>query len=221
MFFYSYSSGKRSATAAALPFATENVPPSDQPLASDGGSDGSDNDDIVDDDPNDDNDEELTAGTSTATAGSSSKRARTVLPRKASNMLKTWLFTHFRQPYPAGEERQQLAENSGLKPSQLKRWFTNARRRLLPSKEANWRRTVQKELSRVVKATDASSVRLREALQKYLEEVDQDLAAGTWPPPALQKTAAPVVGQACERPVGLGESALTGHIADADQVLRG
>lgn len=80
----------------------------------------------------------------------STKVKRGVLPRKATAVLRFWLFQHLVHPYPTEEEKRQLAtqtkltllqvtltrvrlceRNHLLKSTQVNNWFINARRRIL------------------------------------------------------------------------------------------
>jgi len=49
-----------------------------------------------------------------------------------ADILKAWLVAHQDRPYPNDAEKQSLASSTGLTVEQIKYWFINARRRLLP-----------------------------------------------------------------------------------------
>ncbi|XP_057374948.1 homeobox protein PKNOX2-like [Daphnia carinata] len=61
----------------------------------------------------------------------STKVKRGVLPRKATAVLRSWLFQHLVHPYPTEEEKRQLATQTKLTLLQVNNWFINARRRIL------------------------------------------------------------------------------------------
>ncbi len=46
-------------------------------------------------------------------------------------MLKDYLLAHFEDPYPTSEEKQRLAEETGLTVGQVNNWFVNTRERLI------------------------------------------------------------------------------------------
>lgn len=58
-------------------------------------------------------------------------RRRGVLPKEATNLLRTWLFQHLVHPYPTEDEKRQLAVQTNLTILQVNNWFINARRRIL------------------------------------------------------------------------------------------
>jgi hypothetical protein len=47
-----------------------------------------------------------------------------------------WLREHRNNPYPSEEEKELLLQQTEMTANQLKYWFTNARRRILPKLEA-------------------------------------------------------------------------------------
>ncbi|VUC22103.1 unnamed protein product [Clonostachys rosea] len=49
--------------------------------------------------------------------------------RESVRILKTWLTTHNRHPYPSDEEKEMLQRNTGLSKTQITNWLANARRR--------------------------------------------------------------------------------------------
>ena len=49
-----------------------------------------------------------------ANANPSTKVKRGVLPRKATTVLRSWLFQHLVHPYPTEEEKRQLASQTKL-----------------------------------------------------------------------------------------------------------
>ena len=49
--------------------------------------------------------------------------------RESLRVLKTWLNTHNRHPFPSDEEKEMLQRQTGLSKMQITNWFANARRR--------------------------------------------------------------------------------------------
>ncbi|KAI0597484.1 hypothetical protein F4775DRAFT_255467 [Biscogniauxia sp. FL1348] len=49
--------------------------------------------------------------------------------RESVKVLKTWLVTHSRHPYPTDEEKENLQKITGLNKTQITNWLANARRR--------------------------------------------------------------------------------------------
>lgn len=49
--------------------------------------------------------------------------------RESVRILKTWLSTHNRHPYPSDEEKEMLQRQTGLNKTQITNWLANARRR--------------------------------------------------------------------------------------------
>lgn len=49
--------------------------------------------------------------------------------RESVRILKTWLSTHNRHPYPTDEEKELLQRQTGLNKTQITNWLANARRR--------------------------------------------------------------------------------------------
>ncbi|XP_064832154.1 homeobox protein PKNOX1-like isoform X4 [Oncorhynchus masou masou] len=62
---------------------------------------------------------------------SSSKNKRGVLPKQATNVMRSWLFQHIGHPYPTEDEKKQIATQTNLSLLQVNNWFINARRRIL------------------------------------------------------------------------------------------
>lgn len=62
---------------------------------------------------------------------SSSKNKRGVLPKHATNVMRSWLFQHIGHPYPTEDEKKQIASQTNLTLLQVNNWFINARRRIL------------------------------------------------------------------------------------------
>ncbi|XP_043928170.1 homeobox protein PKNOX1 isoform X2 [Protopterus annectens] len=61
----------------------------------------------------------------------SSKNKRGVLPKHATNVMRSWLFQHLGHPYPTEDEKKQIATQTNLTLLQVNNWFINARRRIL------------------------------------------------------------------------------------------
>ncbi|KAK8230789.1 hypothetical protein HDK90DRAFT_535652 [Phyllosticta capitalensis] len=57
------------------------------------------------------------------------RKRRGNLPKDATNQLKRWFAMHGDSPYPSEEEKQHLAQQTGLGMNQISNWFINARRR--------------------------------------------------------------------------------------------
>ncbi|KAJ8368324.1 hypothetical protein SKAU_G00083520 [Synaphobranchus kaupii] len=60
-----------------------------------------------------------------------SKNKRGVLPKQATNIMRSWLFQHLMHPYPTEDEKRQIAGQTNLTLLQVNNWFINARRRIL------------------------------------------------------------------------------------------
>ncbi|XP_071958767.1 homeobox protein PKNOX2-like [Antedon mediterranea] len=59
------------------------------------------------------------------------KNKRGVLPKHATNVMRSWLFQHIVHPYPTEDEKRQIAQQTNLTLLQVNNWFINARRRIL------------------------------------------------------------------------------------------
>lgn len=59
------------------------------------------------------------------------KNKRGVLPKSATQIMKSWLFQHIVHPYPTEDEKRQIAGQTNLTLLQVNNWFINARRRIL------------------------------------------------------------------------------------------
>lgn len=59
------------------------------------------------------------------------KNKRGVLPKSATQIMKSWLFQHIVHPYPTEDEKRQIASQTNLTLLQVNNWFINARRRIL------------------------------------------------------------------------------------------
>ncbi|CAH8461841.1 unnamed protein product [Schistosoma turkestanicum] len=59
------------------------------------------------------------------------KQKRGVLPKRATQIMKQWLFQHLVHPYPTEDEKRQIASQTNLTLLQVNNWFINARRRIL------------------------------------------------------------------------------------------
>ncbi|CAG5120034.1 unnamed protein product, partial [Candidula unifasciata] len=67
-----------------------------------------------------------------------SKQKRGILPKQATQIMKSWLFQHIVHPYPTEDEKRQIAAQTNLTLLQVNNWFINARRRILqPMLEAS------------------------------------------------------------------------------------
>ena len=61
------------------------------------------------------------------------KNESRVFDREAKRVLRRWLFDHRYNAYPNNAEKLSLAKGAGLSMVQLRNWFINARRRILPT----------------------------------------------------------------------------------------
>jgi len=60
---------------------------------------------------------------------SSSKRS--ILPKSATSIMRSWLFQHIGHPYPTEDEKRTISRKTNLSLLQVNNWFINARRRIL------------------------------------------------------------------------------------------
>ncbi|BHF63247.1 Homeobox protein pknox2 [Sparganum proliferum] len=63
--------------------------------------------------------------------GAGGKTKRGVLPKRATQVMKQWLFQHLVHPYPTENEKMEIAQQTSLTLLQVNNWFINARRRIL------------------------------------------------------------------------------------------
>ncbi|VDK44077.1 unnamed protein product [Anisakis simplex] len=61
-------------------------------------------------------------------------KRKCLLPSKAVDKLKSWLFLNASHPYPSEHQKAMLSKETGLQVVQINNWFINARRRILPLK---------------------------------------------------------------------------------------
>ncbi|KAL9654341.1 hypothetical protein ABK040_010370 [Willaertia magna] len=52
------------------------------------------------------------------------------LPKQAKIILRQWLDEHFTSPYPSDQQKEELAQKTGLTLNQVNNWFVNARVRI-------------------------------------------------------------------------------------------
>lgn len=50
------------------------------------------------------------------------------LPKKATDILKTWFLNNIDHPYPTVETKEMLCKATGLNKKQVQNWFTNSRK---------------------------------------------------------------------------------------------
>jgi hypothetical protein len=50
------------------------------------------------------------------------------LPKKATDILKTWFLENINNPYPSHEAKDSLGKLTGLSRKQIQNWFTNSRK---------------------------------------------------------------------------------------------
>nr|CAD2168218.1 unnamed protein product [Meloidogyne enterolobii] len=63
--------------------------------------------------------------------GSGRRRVPKVFSKEAISKFRAWLFNNITHPYPAEEQKRQLAAETGLTILQVNNWFINARRRIV------------------------------------------------------------------------------------------
>lgn len=63
-------------------------------------------------------------------------KRRGKLPKATTELLKCWLYEHAQHPYPTEEEKRRLCAVTGLTFNQVSNWMINARRRILPARNA-------------------------------------------------------------------------------------
>ncbi|CAH1263025.1 PKNOX2 [Branchiostoma lanceolatum] len=56
---------------------------------------------------------------------------RGILPKQATDVMRSWLFQHIVHPYPTEDEKRAIANQTNLTLLQVNNWFINARRRIL------------------------------------------------------------------------------------------
>ncbi|KAK2044464.1 hypothetical protein LZ31DRAFT_565860 [Colletotrichum somersetense] len=67
--------------------------------------------------------------TSTASKMTTPAKIGARFSRESVRILKNWLSTHTRHPYPSDEEKEMLQRQTGLNKTQITNWLANARRR--------------------------------------------------------------------------------------------
>jgi len=72
------------------------------------------------------------------------------LPRHSTNVLKSWLFSHFLHPYPSESEKKDLCTETGLTLTQVNNWFINQRVR-------TWRPMLESMLDEKDKTSNGNS----------------------------------------------------------------
>lgn len=73
----------------------------------------------------------LNSGSDDEDISGKKKNKRGVLPKPATQVMKSWLFQHIVHPYPTEDEKRQIAAQTNLTLLQVNNWFINARRRIL------------------------------------------------------------------------------------------
>ncbi|CAF1024852.1 unnamed protein product [Rotaria sordida] len=61
----------------------------------------------------------------------SSSSKRSILPKSATSIMRSWLFQHIAHPYPSEDEKRAISNKTNLSLLQVNNWFINARRRIL------------------------------------------------------------------------------------------
>ena len=110
----------------------------------------------------------------------SQKKRRGNLPKRATNLLKKWLFEHLFHPYPTEEQKRALASQTGLTINQISNWFINARRRILQPMLETVRQQQQQmysspgEKEALEGLQNAQALQHTKALLKGLDDDDDD-----------------------------------------------
>ncbi|KAL1840574.1 hypothetical protein VTJ49DRAFT_306 [Mycothermus thermophilus] len=68
-------------------------------------------------------------GTTTSAATAPKGKAGARFSRESVKILKNWLSTHSKHPYPTDEEKEMLCKQTGLTKTQITNWLANTRRR--------------------------------------------------------------------------------------------
>jgi len=90
------------------------------------------------------------------------KQKRGVLPKQATEILRSWLFSHIVHAYPTEDEKRQLASQTNLTLLQVNNWFINARRRILqPMLDASHSNDQSKDSKSSNKLTNKKAARNR------------------------------------------------------------
>jgi len=91
------------------------------------------------------------------------KKSRS-LPQQAKDILYKWLFSneHFSDPFPSKEEKQELANRTGLTLNQINTWFTNARRR-------SWK-TARNEFNRSASIKSPKAVMVSKCFDGFIQQ---------------------------------------------------
>jgi len=50
------------------------------------------------------------------------------LPKKATDVLKSWFLNNIQNPYPSHDAKEVLSKMTGLSKKQIQNWFTNSRK---------------------------------------------------------------------------------------------
>lgn len=53
---------------------------------------------------------------------------KTKLPKKATDVLKSWFLNNIQNPYPSHDAKEVLSKMTGLSKKQIQNWFTNSRK---------------------------------------------------------------------------------------------
>ncbi|KAM0723797.1 hypothetical protein Q7P37_000787 [Cladosporium fusiforme] len=79
--------------------------------------------------------------------------------------LRLWFSSHFDRPYPTEDEKENLAQESGLSKTQVSNWFSNARRRKKQSENAT--STASREIYRQGSPMPSSGMSSMTPLQRW------------------------------------------------------
>lgn len=118
-------------------------------------------------------DSEEEDGDEDSPAGKRARSTRSTLPRATTNMLKAWLYDHYRHPYPSDAEKESMARLYRLSLTQINNWFINARRRLLQPLRKEGRDLIVKYKQRLEHMHDESSAACFQALQRCISNIER------------------------------------------------
>jgi len=88
------------------------------------------------------------------------------LPKHATNILKTWLFSNFLHPYPSEAEKLELSHQTQLTITQINNWFINARVR-------TWRPMLESMLEDKNKQNAMNSMNMSQSMMSNMQQQQQ------------------------------------------------
>jgi hypothetical protein len=86
-------------------------------------------------------------------------------PQVAIKILKNWMMQHIDHPYPTEEDKELLAQQTGLNIGQISNWMANTRRR----QKARPKRSASPSIRPSTKAIDIPAGRTWESLSTYTQ----------------------------------------------------